>query len=208
MSCVAEAKAVMMNSISVMLNMLMGVVPAAIVASVRPWNGQRQQDECHRHQNLHGKGPPSFGLDDVDKRAPEGFDSPWQIEQACEQGHFSVRYAHLVNIITEMLFTIKYGMPCAKYKVGTHAHGDMFFCMVHDIDLLCFYSIIHTACQCWHLYSSAAVLHHTYTLARPSRLHLFGKVPHHAPQPAPVRMKRPGMPSADNSSLSTTKAEL
>ena len=33
MSCVAEAKAVMMNSISVMLNMLMGVVPAAIVAS-------------------------------------------------------------------------------------------------------------------------------------------------------------------------------
>ena len=27
-------------------------------------------------------------------------------------------------------------------------------------------------------------------------------------QPAPVRMKRPGMPSADNSSLSTTKAEL
>lgn len=93
---------------------------------VRPWNGQRQQDECHRHQNLHGKGPPSFGLDDVDKRAPEGFDSPWQIEQACEQGHFSVRYAHFGKHHHGDVVYDKYGMPCAKYKVGTHAHGDMF----------------------------------------------------------------------------------
>ena len=37
-----------------------------------------------------------------------------------------------------MLFTIKYGMPCAKYKVGTHAHGDMFFVwfMIFAVQLL------------------------------------------------------------------------
>ena len=33
MSCVAEANAVMMNNISVKVNMLIGVVPAAMVAS-------------------------------------------------------------------------------------------------------------------------------------------------------------------------------
>ena len=85
---------------------------------VRPWNGQRQQDECHRHQNLHGKGPPSFGLDDVDKRAPEGFDSPWQMSRLVNKAISPFGTPILVNIITEMLFTIKYGMPCAKYKGG------------------------------------------------------------------------------------------
>ena len=32
----------------------------------------------------------------------------------------------LVNIITEMLFTMKYGIPSAKYRVGIHHHGFMF----------------------------------------------------------------------------------
>ena len=35
-----------------------------------------------------------------------------------------------------MLFTIKYGMPCAKYKVGTHAHGDIMSCYTNDTDTL------------------------------------------------------------------------
>ena len=30
-----------------------------------------------------------------------------------------------VNIITEMVFTIKYGMPSAKYSVGIQPHGFM-----------------------------------------------------------------------------------
>ena len=29
-----------------------------------------------------------------------------------------------VNIITEMLFTMKYGIPSAKYRVGIQNHGD------------------------------------------------------------------------------------
>jgi hypothetical protein len=31
----------------------------------------------------------------------------------------------LVNSITEMLFTKKYGIPSVKYNDGTHTHGDM-----------------------------------------------------------------------------------
>lgn len=31
-----------------------------------------------------------------------------------------------VNIITEILFTMKYGMPSAKYRVGIHHHGVFF----------------------------------------------------------------------------------
>ena len=102
---------------------------------VRSWNGQRQQDECHGHQNLHGKGPPSFGLDDVDKRAPERFDGPGQIEQACKQGHLSVRYAHLgkhhygdvvYDEIRNALCKVQGRYPCPWRYV---------FCMVHDIGL-------------------------------------------------------------------------
>ena len=32
----------------------------------------------------------------------------------------------LLNMITEMLFTMKYGMPSAKYKVGIHHQGFIF----------------------------------------------------------------------------------
>ena len=31
---------------------------------------------------------------------------------------------------TDMLFTIKYGIPSAKYRVGTHRHGVLFFIYV------------------------------------------------------------------------------
>ena len=32
-----------------------------------------------------------------------------------------------VNIVTEILLTMKYGMPSAKYNVGTHIHGLTLF---------------------------------------------------------------------------------
>ena len=31
-----------------------------------------------------------------------------------------------LNMITEITFTMKYGIPSAKYSVGTHSHGDRF----------------------------------------------------------------------------------
>ena len=35
-----------------------------------------------------------------------------------------------LNMTTDMLLTMKYGMPSAKYSVGTHRHGVFFFIYV------------------------------------------------------------------------------
>ena len=44
----------------------------------------------------------------------------------------------LVNIITEMLFTRKYGIPSAKYNVGTQNHGVFTFSLFM---IFMFYSV-------------------------------------------------------------------
>lgn len=81
------------------------------------------------------------------------------------------------------------------------------FCMVHDIDLLCsirlFIQLVNAGTyivvQQYCIILIPLLAHHGCTyLAKP----------HTMPPTGAVRMKRPGMPSADNSSLSTTKAEL
>jgi hypothetical protein len=35
-----------------------------------------------------------------------------------------------------MLFTMKYGIPSAKYRVGIHFHGLFVFFIVHDFRFL------------------------------------------------------------------------
>ena len=72
-----------------------GSCPGSYRCFIRFRNGQRQQNECYRHQDLHGDDPPSFGLDNVDERAPEGLDGPGQIQQTRKQGHLSIGNTHL-----------------------------------------------------------------------------------------------------------------
>ena len=42
----------------------------------------------------------------------------------------------LLNMITDMLFTMKYGIPSAKYRVGIHFHGLFVFFIVLDFRFL------------------------------------------------------------------------
>ena len=42
----------------------------------------------------------------------------------------------LLNMITDILFTMKYGIPSAKYRVGIHFHGLFVFFIVHDFRFL------------------------------------------------------------------------
>ena len=37
-----------------------------------------------------------------------------------------------VNITTDILFTMKYGIPSAKYNVGIHHHGDCLIMLFRD----------------------------------------------------------------------------
>jgi hypothetical protein len=37
-----------------------------------------------------------------------------------------------VNITTDMLFTMKYGIPSAKYSVGIHDHGEFLIMLFQD----------------------------------------------------------------------------
>jgi len=43
-------------------------------------DGEGHTAEGGAYEQLHGDDPPAFGLDDVDERAPQGFDDPWQVE--------------------------------------------------------------------------------------------------------------------------------
>lgn len=42
-----------------------------------------------------------------------------------------------LNMMTDTVFTRTYGMPSAKYNVGTHAHGLIFFFIIYNILVCC-----------------------------------------------------------------------
>src|SRR5574344_659023 len=126
MSWVAEANAEMINNIRVRVNILIGVCPSAIIAASGFGNVSVSSIinaviiTCIEiiHQRL------------VLTTSTSGPHSPFR-----NQGKYNgvVKNAIsplgapiLVNIITEILFTTKYGTPSAKYKVGTQNHGDSF----------------------------------------------------------------------------------
>jgi hypothetical protein len=55
---------------------------------------------------LHGKDPPALGADDVDEGAPQGLDGQAG-NRLVISAIFAIGTPILVNIVTEMLLTIK-----------------------------------------------------------------------------------------------------
>ena len=58
---------------------------------------QGEGDACQRRaqQQLHGEYPPAFGLTQVDKRTPEGFDNPGQAQPTGIKAYLCVCQSHL-----------------------------------------------------------------------------------------------------------------
>ena len=50
---------------------------------------EKKRNQCHAdtYQKLHEEGPPSFGLDQIDKRTPEWLHNPWQIDPSGLERH-------------------------------------------------------------------------------------------------------------------------
>ena len=128
MSWVADANAAMMNNIRVSVNMLMGVVPAAIVETSgfgnvtvsSTINAVMSTCMLTIHQRL--------VLTTSTTGPHKPFKNHGKYNNVVKNDMSPLATPILVNIITEMLFTTKYGTPSAKYSVGTHHQG--FFCFI------------------------------------------------------------------------------
>ena len=54
-------------------------------------DGEGHATEGGAYEQLHGDNPPALGLDDVDERAPQGFDDPRQVEPRRVERDIGVR---------------------------------------------------------------------------------------------------------------------
>ena len=54
-------------------------------------------DACQRSsdESLHSEHTPTLGFQEVDERAPQGFDDPRQRQPSCEETHLGIGESHL-----------------------------------------------------------------------------------------------------------------
>ena len=80
--------------------------------------GESQEHEHGRHDDLHGHNPPALGFHHINYRAPNALEEPGKIEQCREKGHVAVGNAHLGEHHHRDVVDHKVGHPLGKIKGG------------------------------------------------------------------------------------------